>query len=375
MTPHITPRTSHMKSVSPALGNVANILARTPVTTSAPCRIDFGGTLDISSFYCALRRFSPLTVNFALNRRTTVRLLPEAAGKIRISAHGIVEATFEPGKASYTHPLGLMAAIVDYFGAWGLHVEIVSASPPRSGLGGSSVAAVALVAALSDLRQKKGAPGLSRDRIVLLAHTLEQAMAGGNCGRQDHLAAAYGGVNAWQWSGESDPPFFRRPLVEEGHLSRLNPHLLVADLGVTHVSGDVNRTWVEGFVRGEHRDRWQAIIRLTHDFARAVSEFDITAAAAAMNQETAIRREMTPHVLESMGEALAEAAAQTGCGARFTGAGAGGCLWAMGEIDAISALRAKWTRLLEKRPGAGIMDCCVDAEGVRWEESEDRILT
>ncbi|MDL2268593.1 galactokinase [Desulfosarcina sp. OttesenSCG-928-A07] len=362
----------------PSLGNLADLLEHRPVTVSAPCRIDFGGTLDLGSFYCALRRHSPITVNIALNQRTMVRLLPEEGDRIRISSRGISDMAtgpgsdhvFESGGSAYDHPLGLMAVIVDYFGARGVHVDIDSASPPRSGLGGSSVAAVALIAALSRLGEKMGQTGRSRFQIVRLAHTLEQAMAGVCCGLQDHLAAAYGGANAWLWSGEPDAPFSRHALVPDRKLSALNPHLLVAYLGVTHVSGEVNQTWVNQFIRGEHRDLWREIVHLTHDFARAVSAFDFTRAADAMNQETAIRRTMTPHVLESMGEALVEAAVQTRCGARFTGAGAGGCLWAMGEADDISKLKEKWELLLARRPGAGLMACEVDG-GMQWQDDEE----
>ena len=52
----------------------------------------------------------------------------------------------------FEHPMGLMFAIAAYFRAGGIHIQIESASPPRSALGGSSAAAVALVAALAEAR-------------------------------------------------------------------------------------------------------------------------------------------------------------------------------------------------------------------------------
>ncbi len=39
-----------------------------------PCRLDMGGTLDISTFIFPYGRFRPLTVNLAINLRTQVRL-------------------------------------------------------------------------------------------------------------------------------------------------------------------------------------------------------------------------------------------------------------------------------------------------------------
>ena len=131
------------------------------------------------------------------------------------------------------------------------------------------------------------------------------------------------------------------------------------------MSKDVNTTWVRQFISGNGRENWHAIIRLTHDFAAAITRWDMAAAAEAMNRETAIRKAMTPQVLDDMGDRLAAAAAEAGCGARFTGAGGGGCLWAIGRPDAIITLKPEWERLLAERPTAGLLDCRVDQQGVR----------
>ncbi|WP_419663156.1 galactokinase [Desulfosarcina variabilis] len=348
-----------------SMGTVGPLLENTPVKASAPCRIDFGGTLDISTFHYPLRIHRPATVNIALDQRTTVSLRPATDDRIWISSHGIAEAAFAPQAAPYDHPLGLMFAVADYFGAKGVHIGIHSTSPPQSGLGGSSVAAVALIAAFSKLGVTMGRSPIPRTQMVLLAHAIEQGVAGVPCGIQDQLAAAFGGVNCWGWPATADyPAFSRRPLADPSACAGLDRHLLVAYLGVTHVSKDVNQTWVRRFIGGKDRAVWQRIIELTHQFADALEAVDMRRAAAAMNEETALRKAMTPQVLESMGERLAAAAMDRQCGARFTGAGGGGCLWAMGEADAIAALKPVWETLLAERPTAGLIDCRVDSQGV-----------
>lgn len=347
------------------LGNIGPLLDNQRIETSAPCRIDFGGTLDISSFHYPLKHLAPLTVNIALDQRTTVTLIPASGDRIRISSAGITDAEFPPFAAPYDHPLGLMFAVADYFGVRGLHVHIRSASPPKSGLGGSSVAAVALVAAFSRVLGRMGKKELSPERMALLAHAIEQGVAGVPCGIQDQLAAAFGGVNAWSWPAEPGrPPFTGRSLVGKKAAGRLNRHLLVAYLGVTHVSKDINNTWVGQFISGKNREKWGEIVRLTNDFAGAITRWDMESAAGAMNRETSIRKAMTPQVLDGMGDRLAAAAVAAGCGARFTGAGGGGCLWAMGEVDAIAALKPEWEKILAERPAAGLLTCQVDTDGV-----------
>ena len=64
-----------------------------------------------------------------------------------------------------------------------------------------------------------------------------------------------------------------------------------------------------------------------------VDTFEGAAAADAMNRETALRKRMTPEVLDDMGDCLAAAAVQCGCGARFTGAGGGGCILCLPDDD------------------------------------------
>jgi D-glycero-alpha-D-manno-heptose-7-phosphate kinase len=349
------------------LGDISQLLERHPIRTSAPCRIDFGGTLDIGTFHYPLRHLAPSTVNIALDLRTTVTLRPAAADRIHISSKGIAETAFKSMSAPYDHPLGLMFAVADYFNARGVHIQIDSASPPQSGLGGSSVAAVALIAAFSKVLARQGRPEISLNGMVLLAHAVEQAVAGVPCGLQDQLAAAFGGVNAWTWTAIPDrAPFERRPLLSDADHATLDRHLLVAYLGVTHVSRDVNNTWVRQFIAAECRDPWRTIVGLTHEFAEALGRWDMRSAAQAVNRETAIRKAMTPQVLDEMGDRLAAAAIDCGCGARFTGAGGGGCLWAIGEAEAVAGLRPQWEKILLRRPTAGLLKCRVDARGVRY---------
>jgi D-glycero-alpha-D-manno-heptose-7-phosphate kinase len=83
-----------------------------------------------------------------------------------------------------------------------------------------------------------------------------------------------------------------------------------------------------------------------------------------MNRETGIRRKMTPDVLDKVGKRLAGIAVQNGCGARFTGAGGGGCRWALGEIENIDRLRSLWQESLSSCKGACLLDVGIDSKGV-----------
>jgi len=350
--------------------NMRDILESNPIETSAPCRIDMGGTLDIKTFYLPLRRLEPLTFNAAIRLRTTVKLRPHEPGRIKISSTGFQSAEYSQNAAPFSHPMGLMFAIAAYFNAGGVHIHIDSSSPPRSALGGSSAAAVALVAAFSKLEsvlfEKK--MELTRSGAALFAHALEESVAGVPCGCQDHLAAAYGGVNAWIWKKMPGNSFFeKRALLENETLAAFEKNILIAYCGIPHESKDVNGQWIRQFLEGKHRAAWVEIATGAKTFADAIEHREIETACQAMNRETALRLEMTPHVLDEMGQTLVSTAMETGCGAKFTGAGGGGCVWALGEPWDIDRLKKKWNNALSGN--ACILDVGIDSQGLEYADA------
>jgi len=326
-----------------------------------------GGTLDIPTFYYPLRHLDPCTFNIALGLRTRVRLQPYTKGVIKVSSRGFKDAEFQADAAPFDHPLGLMFATATYFNAGGVHIDIESGSPPRSALGGSSVAAVALVAALSTLFQRGGESdnNINRRLIALLAYKLEESVAGVPCGSQDQLAAAYGGVHLWYWKDRPDRSSFKRIVaVKKEYHKELERRLLLAYCGKPHVSKDINGRWIQQFFAGKNRVVWKEIIDQTRQFAAALTDRNYSQAAVHMNRETALRRAMTPDVLDNVGVRLVESALQNGCGARFTGAGGGGCIWALGEIEDIDRLRPLWEESLSTRKEACLLEVNIDTTGV-----------
>jgi len=349
--------------------NLAPFLENTPVEASAPCRLDMGGTLDIRTFYHPLSWLGPGTVNLALDMRTRVRLQPFSPGHVRVSSRGFESAAMPVESMPFDHPLGLMFAVAYYYRVGGVHIEVESTSPPRSALGGSSVAAVALIAALSKALDRMAVlTPPDRSRTALLAHAIEESAAGVPCGIQDQLAAVYGGINRWIWPVKvADPPFTREALMSGEEAVAFGRHLLVAYCGIPHVSHDINGTWIRQFLSGATRPQWIEIAACSRRFADALEKRDISGAVDAMNREMAIRKEMTPDVLDELGDRLAASARDGGCAARITGAGGGGCIWALGHPGDIQRLRPVWQDILASRQEARLLDCGIDTRGVTTE--------
>ena len=346
---------------------LTKILENQPVEASAPCRIDMGGTLDIPIFYYPLRHLAPCTFNIAVALRTRVRLLPYSRDLVKISSRGFESAECRMDSAPFRHPMGLMFATAAYFQAGGVHIEIDSKSPPRSALGGSSAATVALVAAfLKLMHPSSGAQGLMNRRdIALLAYKIEETVAGVPCGIQDQLAAAYGGVHVWHLQANPQKCVFQKKVViKKSDHNRFARHLLLAYCGMPHESKDINSRWVQQFLDGESRSRWAEIVDCTGTFVDAIAKGNIKRAVSSLIRETQIRRELTPDVVDRVGEKLVGAAENQGCGARFTGAGGGGCIWALGQPEDIDRLRKVWEETLSTTDAGCLLDVKIDSRGV-----------
>lgn len=346
---------------------IRQVLESKTIEASAPCRIDMGGTLDIPIFYYPLRHLSPCTFNIALELRTRVRMLPYARDVVKISSRGFEDAEFQRGSTPFRHPLGLIFATAAYFNAGGVHIEVESKSPPRSALGGSSAATVALVAAFLKLTRRPSEPDMApnRRKIALLAYKIEETVAGVPCGIQDQLAAAYGGVNVWHLQADPEQSIFKKKVaVHKSFYKKLERHLLLAYCGIPHESKDINGQWVRQFLSGDHRSCWAEIIDCTKIFVDALARRDFILAVACMNRETDMRKKMTPEVLDDVGEKLVESARKNNCGARFTGAGGGGCIWALGDIENIDRLREVWEETLSTTEEGCLLEVKIDSRGV-----------
>ena len=344
--------------------SLQNFLAQHQVEATAPCRVDAGGTWDIKAMALPLERLKPITINIALDLRTSIILSPYKDGWVKISSEGFSSSeAFSKDQLPLTPPFGLFFGAITYFDVHGLMVEIASQSPVKSALGGSSTALVALIKALSKVSNKKK---MSAKEILHLAYHLEDGISGGNCGLQDHAAAVYGGVNQWEWHyGKRTAPFKRTPLLDRKGQREFSKHLLVAYSGKSHISSITNRKWTQDFLSGRTRAGWIKVNEIVHQLAIAIKRLDWKQAAGLLQEEMALRRTLTPEALIPITERLGAQAEREGCGARFAGAGAGGSIWALGEIKNIRRLRKIWEETLETVRDARVLDCEVDPHGVR----------
>jgi D-glycero-alpha-D-manno-heptose-7-phosphate kinase len=344
---------------------LGEILENYSIESSAPCRIDCGGTLDIKALALTMRGFQPTTVNFAIDLRTYVRLAPYQPDLIKVSSSGFTEEEYRFDEVPLNTPLGYFFAIVSFFNVHGVHIIIHSESPVKSALGGSSAAGVAVINALSKALEKKAQIRLTKKELLYLAYHLEDAIGVSFCGMQDHAAACYGGVNKWIWSYHpAERPYQRQALFKQKDHRRISRHLLLAYSGESHNSVEINLRWVNAFLGGRDKHQWLKLIGYVNDFACALLNQDWDAAVNALNKEMEIRLTLTPEAMIPITEELLRTAHDAKCAARFAGAGGGGCFWAIGNAPNIQNLIPRWRQILDNSPDGRLLSNKIASQGV-----------
>ena len=344
-------------------------MSTTSVHASAPARVDCGNTWDLKALALPNEALQPTTVNIALDIRTAARLRPFDRGAISVVSEGFQNEAARADMVPFDTSLGLIFAIASHFNVSGVSIVIESEIPPKSGLGGSGVLAVSVIAALSTaLSLAKRSSALPKQSVAVLAHQIEDGLRISNTGLQDQTAAVYGGIHKWTWQYSN----YARPFKGEALLSRkqfpeVEKHMLIAYTGEARASSVMTSKWIRTFLRGETRKVWLDVKETTEEFAEALRNLNWLAASVAMKRETAIMVSLTPEVLSPIARKLVVAASALDCGARFTGAGQGGCVWALGEQSSIDQLRYEWDSILRSTKLGRLLVSRIAEEGLAVE--------
>jgi D-glycero-alpha-D-manno-heptose-7-phosphate kinase len=226
--------------------------------------------------------------------------------------------------------LELVCRIARSFELPPVQIEIQSFAPAGSGLGGSSVIAIALVAALSEFTQKN----LSQEDIIEWAKSIETQAIKVPTGYQDYWAAVYGGTKAY--SITLTGKVSQVSLGSEEFRQRIEECLMLVYTGKPHSSGPNNWELFKQHIDGINGipDFFEQLKNHGSLMQDAFATEDITAVAKVLNEDWRVRKSMLPTMTTPEIETLTERSFAAGAMAlRVCGAGAGGCAVLLVEPD------------------------------------------
>ena len=290
------------------------------ITATAPNRVDLaGGTTDIHPLYLLME--GGCTVNVAVNVRSRVTLRTLDESKVRIISEDIghsIEA-WPIDDVPLGGPMGLIGRAVRAAPPErGIEMVTRNEAPAGSGLGASSALLVAALAALLKLRNEDYN---TRD-IIQLATNIETAAIKVPTGKQDHIAAVYGGVSLIEF-GYRD---FERSTIraESKALEYLRQTLVLTHTGQGRFSGMNNWEITKRFIDNdkEVKAKLLSIRDIARAVYRALDEDRFEEIPILVQQEWEVRRTLAAGISTQRIESLAAAASKAGAlASKICGAG------------------------------------------------------
>lgn len=233
-------------------------------------------------------------------------------------------------------------------------------APPGSGTGSSSSISVALIGLLNYLQPAK----LSPHEVAKLARRLEVHELFIAGGKQDYYAAALGGVNFLEFE---DPAVSNSKLaLSTNTLRDLEKHLILCYTGQSRLSGDIIKTVMGAYERGEAKttNALHNLKRIAYETKNALLAGDLHIFARLLGENWENQKALDASVTNATIDNLFVTATKAGAlGGKACGAGGGGCIVFYCDDNKEHLVRKA---LIEQ--GAQIIECNLENEGLQtWE--------
>jgi D-glycero-alpha-D-manno-heptose-7-phosphate kinase len=219
-----------------------------------------------------------------------------------------------------------------------VEVTIRSDAPAGASTGTSAAVLVALLGALDRLAGGRRTP----QEIALAAHAVETVHLGRQCGIQDQLCSAFGGVNFIEITHYPDAVVSQLPL-SDAIRHALQRRLALIYLGRPHSSSAVHEKVVEDLERrGPDCGQLDGLRAAAEKARDALLAGDLDQLGSAMRDNTATQAQLHPELVHRDAWRIIEIAAAHGAaGWKVNGAGGDG-----GSITLLSGARAGAKRAL-----------------------------
>lgn len=340
------------------------------IRSRAPIRIDLaGGWTDVPPF---ADQEGGAAVNLAISRYThaDIRRRDDDSVQLRSEDYATSINAASVDALTYDGQLDLLKAALKRLNVGtGLALTTRSDAPPGSGLGTSAALAVAVLGALTRLAGEipQGA------HIAALANVLEVEELGIAGGKQDQLAAAWGGINALTFG--PDAPIRQSIAVTSGVMHELERRLVLCYSGMSRLSGDIIQRVQQAYMSGDPATcgALRSMVNLASATVDTLLRGSIDDLGGILRENWQCQRALHPSVTNAELDYLFEVADAHGAlGGKACGAGGGGCAVFLAPFDGEYRLR----QALEAA-GGQIIDFNIDTSGLQtWvlDEATGRIV-
>ena len=292
----------------------------------SPVRISFGGGgTDLPSYY---QQYGGAVLSAAINKyfytilgTRTDQSIQIISADLRICEGWQDFAALEIKNSGLEIPVAVLKDLNQE-----IHVDLFLASeiPPGTGLGSSASVCVNVIKTLTSYLHQP----LSKQALAERAFHVARNVLGRHVGKQDEYAAAFGGLNFFEFFPAGDtrvqPLTARHSVVNE-----LQNNLMLFFTGAAHHSWNILAEQERSTERGSGKplEALHEIKELAFRMRDALQGGDLTGFASMMNESWIAKKRVSSRISNSRIDSLYEIAIRAGAlGGKITGAGGGGFL-------------------------------------------------
>lgn len=288
------------------------IISRTPMRISL-----VGGGTDLPEFF---KHEYGAVLSFAIDKFMYVNINEKFDGRTRVS-YSEVEDVAQPVRLKHE----LVREALRYYRIDGLEVTTISDVPGNgSGLGSSSALMVGLVTAL--MRHLDFSTNVHPENLARVAYEIEREHCFKAVGKQDHWAAAYGGLHYYRFNSDESVTSEMVPVGSELR-NYLETRLMLFWTNHTRNSDAILKRQAQGMEISRHmRDLGVKMRDLAEELKRELKAGHFESMGPCLDANWRLKRELGPTSTQYIDEVY-EAAKKAGArGGKICGAGAGGFL-------------------------------------------------
>lgn len=286
------------------------------IITRTPFRVSLcGGGSDLPSFYeknggCVLsttiNKYMYITVHSSFQEELTVLKYSktETVKTVKDIEHPIFRQCLTDCKIK------------------GVEITSIADIPQGTGLGSSSAFTVGLLNALSCYKRKF----VTKEELANGACQVEIEKLGNTIGKQDQYAAAYGGLNYYQFN--PDGTVYVEPvLMPKEAFHKLEENLIMMYVGGVHSASTILKEQSKNISSGEKERNLKKICNLTKKLKKELENGNVDALGEILHESWLLKRTMASGITNPMIDECYEIARKNGAlGGKLLGAGGGGFL-------------------------------------------------
>lgn len=285
------------------------------IITRTPFRVSFaGGGSDLASFYI---KHGGCVLSTAINKYMYVSIHPSFVGET-VLKYSKTEVVDSLDKIQHKY-FRQMLKMHDISG-----IEIVSTAdvPAGTGMGSSSSFTVGVLHALYAYKGKY----VSKEKLAAEACDVEIRYLGNPIGKQDQYAAAYGGMNFYEFNKDNSVAV--EPIImDEEAKKNLQDNLMLFYTGKLHSASDILKQQSENIKTGEKENNQLKMCDLARNLRDELQKNNIDAMGEILHENWILKKTLASEISNPMIDALYEKAMKAGAtGGKLLGAGGGGFL-------------------------------------------------